>query len=277
MNAFVSLLPPRIFLGLGLVFVVGLRADNSIQIGVNPGAGQISISPYIYGTNQDLPGVAAPGSRRNGGNRLTGYNWETNASNAGMDWYNSSDNFMVSGLPASQQSIPAISLTLFHDQSLAMGTPYTVLTLQMAGYVAADESGTVTAAQAAPSSRWNAIVNNKPGGVYLPSPDLTDGTVYMDELINLLIIKYGNAAGPTGVKGYNLDNEPDLWASTHPMLHTALPTCTEIVSRSTALAQTVKRMDPSAEVLGPASYGSNGYFTFQNAPDWTSIQAATPA
>lgn len=262
---------------LSSVFAAGLRADNAIQVTVNTGAGQLPISPYIYGVNQDLPGVASPGSRREGGNRLTGYNWETNASNAGTDWYNSSDNFMVSGLPAVQQSIPAISLTQFHDQSLAMGTPYTVLTLQMAGYVAADENGTVTAAQAAPSSRWEVVVNNKPGGNYSNPPDLTDGTVYMDELLNLLIKKYGTASSPTGVKGYDLDNEPDLWSSTHPMLHPAQPTCAEIVAKSVALAQTVKRMDPSAEVLGPASYGSNGYFTFQNAPDWASIKTATPA
>jgi len=52
-------------------------------------------------------------------------------------------------LPTLQQSIPAIALTTFHDQSLAMGTPYTVLTLQMAGYVAADENGAVLPAQVA--------------------------------------------------------------------------------------------------------------------------------
>ena len=270
-------LPQCVLFWLGIASVAGLRADNAIQITVNPAAGQAAISPYVYGTNQDLPGVAAPGSRRQGGNRLTGYNWETNASNAGTDWYNSSDNYMVSGLPALQQTVPAISLTQFHDQSLAMGTPYTLLTLQMAGYVAADENGTVTSAQAAPSSRWNAVVNNTPGGVFPTSPNLADGVVYMDELLNLLIKKYGNASAATGVKGYDLDNEPDLWSSTHPLLHPAQPTCAEIISKSTALAQTVKRMDPYAEVLGQASYGSAGYFTFQSAPDWASIQAATPA
>jgi hypothetical protein len=30
-------------------------------------------------------------------------------------------------------------------------------------------------------------------------------------------------------------------------------------------------MDPSAEVLGPVLYGSEAYFTFQNAPDWPRI------
>ncbi len=53
------------------------------------------ISPYIYGVNQygneenlDEANFAAI---RQGGNRMTAYNWETNASNAGADWYHSSD------------------------------------------------------------------------------------------------------------------------------------------------------------------------------------------
>ncbi|MGH7997515.1 MAG: glycoside hydrolase family 44 protein, partial [Opitutaceae bacterium] len=269
--------PPRLLLWvLALACAGGLRANNAIQITVDPGAGRLPISPYIYGTNSDLPGVANPGSRRYGGNRLTGYNWETNASNAGTDWYNESDNNLVSGLPASEQNVPAIALTQFQDESLADGTPYTILTLQMAGYVAADENGDVTADQAAPSFRWDQVIDDTPGGVFNGTPDLTDHTVYMDELLNLLIGKYGPASGPTGVKGYDLDNEPDLWNSTHPYLHPAQTTCAELISKSVALAKTVKRMDPAAEVLGPVSYGSNGYFTFQNATDWAGIQTANP-
>src|SRR5208283_4834220 len=149
MNALRFGLSRRLLLGLGLVFVAGLRADNAIPVSVNPGAGQIAISPYIYGTNQDLPGVTATGSRRFGGNPLTGYNWETNASNAGTDDGDQNANYLVKELPTLQQSVPAIALTTFHDQSLASGTLYTVLTLQMAGYVAADESGPVFSSQAA--------------------------------------------------------------------------------------------------------------------------------
>jgi len=254
---------------------VAALADVPVQINVDTGSGRMPISPYVYGTDQDLAGVTAPGARRFGGNRLTGYNWETNASNAGTDYLNNSDNYLVSQLPANEQGTPAIALTSFHDQSLAVGTPYTILTLQMAGYVAADENGPVTAAQTAPSSRWDVVQNNKPGGVYTTSPDLTDGTVYMDELLNLIITRYGPASGKTGVKGYNLDNEPSLWPSTHPYLHPAQTTCAEIVSKSAALSRTVKRMDPSAEVLGGVFYGSEAYFTFQNAPDWPAIQAST--
>jgi hypothetical protein len=258
-----------------ILAVPAAGADLSVQISVDPGAGRLPISPYIYGTNQDLAGVSTPGARRFGGNRLTGYNWETNASNAGTDYINNSDDYLVDGLPAGQQATPAIAFTAFHDQSLALGVPYTVLTLQMAGYVAADENGPVTAAQAAPSSRWNLVQNNTPGGVFPASPNLTDGTVYMDEVLNLLVSRYGPASGATGVKGYNLDNEPALWPSTHPYLHPAQTTCAEEVSKSVALSTTIKRMDPSAEVLGPVLYGSEAYFTFQNAPDWAALEAST--
>jgi hypothetical protein len=260
---------------IALAVPCAARAQLAVQIAVNPAAGQQAISPYIYGTNQDLAGVSTPGARRFGGDRLTGYDWETNASNAGNDYKDNSDNYLVSQLPAAQQGVPAIAFTAFHDQSLAAGTPYTILTLQMAGYVAADENGPVTAAQSAPSSRWNMVVNNTPGGVFPGSPNLADGVVYMDEVLNLLISKYGPASGKTGVRGYNLDNEPSLWPSTHPYLHPAATTCAELVAKSTALAKTIKRMDPSAEVLGPLLYGSEAYFTFQNAPDWAALQAST--
>ena len=135
-------------------------------------------------------------------------------------------------------------------------------------------AGPVTAAQAAPSSRWDAVVNDKPGGVYDNPPDLTDGTVYMDELLSLLLTKYGPASGSTGIKGYDLDNEPSLWPDTHPYLHPAKTTCAEMISKTVALSKTVKRMDPSAEVLGPVSYGSEEYFTLQDAPDWAAVQSA---
>jgi hypothetical protein len=268
---------PRLpgWLVLTLAVPVASGADLSIQIGVDPGSGRLPISPYVYGTNQDLPGVAVPGVRRFGGNRLTGYDWETNASNAGTDYINNSDNYLVSGLPASQQAIPAIAFTSFHDASLAASVPYTILTLQMAGYVSADENGPVTAGQAAPSSRWNVVQDNTPGGAFPATPNLTDGTVYMDEVLNLLLTRYGPASGTRGIKGYNLDNEPALWPSTHPYLHPAQTTCAEEVAKSVALAKTIKRMDATAEVLGPVLYGSESYFTFQNAPDWAALQAST--
>lgn len=244
-------------------------AVAAVAIDVDPAAGRAPISPYIYGTNQDLPGVAAP-ARRYGGNRTTGYNWENNASNAGSDYYHQSDNYLTwaVGIPDAQAATPGIALTHFIDQSVAAGTPYTLITLPMAGYVAADKSGTVSTAQAAPSSRWVQVVNNKPTALSA-TPDLTDGKVYVDEEINFLVQRYGAAGTANGVRGYNLDNEPDLWHKTHERLHPVQATCAELITRSVDLAKTIKRMDPGAETLGFVSYGFSGYLTFQGATDWT--------
>ena len=186
----------RACLALLVILPLAARGGNPVRVTVDPSSGRTPISPYIYGTNQDLPGVAAPGARRMGGNRLTGYNWETNASNAGTDYLNESDNYLVYTLPQSQQSVPAVALTAFHDQSLAAGTPYSVLTLQMAGYVAADEAGPVTASQAAPSSRWKAVQNDKPGGVYAAERLLEDPDPFIAALreMGVAIVEYDLAS-----------------------------------------------------------------------------------
>jgi hypothetical protein len=261
---------PAMFLALGST----LFSDTpSIRISVDPASGRTPISPYIYGTNQDLPGVV-PGARRQGGNRTTGYNWENNASNAGKDWKHSSDDEMTASqdIPRAQADVPAIALTHFQDRSIAEGVPYTILTLPMAGFVAADKSGPVGPGESAPSARWDRVQFSKPGPFTYP-PDLTDGVVYVDELLNLLVTRYGKASGPTGVKAYDLDNETELWSDTHPRIHPKQPTCAEIIAKSVELARVVKRIDSSAEVLGPVSWGATAYVSYQEAPDWPAVQS----
>ena len=49
------------------------------------------ISPYVYGINSQKEEGTNVTVRRMGGNRQTGYNWETNASNAGNDYDHQSD------------------------------------------------------------------------------------------------------------------------------------------------------------------------------------------
>ena len=94
-------------------------ADNPVTIAILSNAGRAPISPFIYGTNQDLTGARVT-ARRFGGNRTTGYNWENNASNAGSDYFHQSDDFLtwVVGIADPQANIPGIVLTDFHDDSL---------------------------------------------------------------------------------------------------------------------------------------------------------------
>ena len=247
----------------------------AVTLNINPGSERAAISPYIYGSNQLVSGTEGWTVRRQGGNRSTGYNWENNASSAGSDWNHSSDNFIPSyeGVPSSESEVPGIGVTYFHDKAQAANVPYTLLTLQMAGYVAKDKNGTVTEAETAPSSRWVPVVAAK-GLAFSLTPDLTDNTVYMDEFVNFLVNKYGNASTSTGVKGYSLDNEPALWQNTHPRIHPAQPTCAELMSKSIALSTAVKNVDPYAEIFGPAAYGFAEFSSFQGAPDWTSLQGS---
>jgi mannan endo-1,4-beta-mannosidase len=231
------------------------------------------ISPFVYGTNQDA-GVAFWTVRRNGGNRTTGYNWETNHSNAGNDYLHNSDLFALSneGLPVSDAATPARAISFMHARSVAMGAQ-SIVTLQMAGHVAADANGPVSASEAAPSARWHRVVPRKPTAFSL-APDLTDGVVYMDEQVNLLVQRHGGAASPTGIRWYSLDNEPALWASTHPRIHPQPVGAVELLDRSVALASAVKSVDPKAEILGPAEYGMSGFVSLQSAPDWNGVKGS---
>ena len=64
------------------------------------------ISPYVYGVNsQPVDGVGAT-VRRMGGNRQTAYNWEINASNAGSDYNQSSDDWPCTVMGYSDCTVP---------------------------------------------------------------------------------------------------------------------------------------------------------------------------
>lgn len=253
---------------VGLCSVSGaVTADaaNTLSVQVDLSAERHAISPYIYGINDyAATGDVTVGSIRQGGNRYTAYNWETNASNAGSDWYHSSDTYL------SSSTNPADCARQLSAMAAERGNLYTVATLQMCGYVAADINGKVTEEEAAPSTRWNAVVAKK-NAVFADTPDLTDGTVYMDEYVNYLVRHLGDATTATGIKGYLLDNEPALWSSTHARIHATPVTCQELVDKSVELASAVKAVDPAAEIYGPALYGHQAYVNLQSATDWGTV------
>lgn len=245
--------------------------EGTATISIHTGEDRSPISPYVYGSNQDRSSGNVWTVRRLGGNRLTGYNWETNHSNAGADYQHSSDNFLLNdaGIPESEWDEPARVLTHFHDQSLNMGAE-SVLTLQMAGFVSGDDDGTVTEEETAPSPRWDSVAFRKHAPFESP-PDLEDGTVYIDELVHTLTQRYGNAASSEGVRWYTLDNEPALWPETHPRIHPEQTSVEEVVERSVDLASGVKEVDPEARITGPVLWGFGAYLNFNEAPDWASV------
>ncbi|HVM32320.1 MAG TPA: glycoside hydrolase family 44 protein [bacterium] len=254
---------------LGLALALGLcaslgRADD-IHFLILPAEVVGPISPYIYGLNDQDPAGLRVTVRRLGGNRLTGYNWVTNASNAGNDWHQQSDDWLCAQhLGDSDCGKPGAALFHFVEQNQAEGLA-SLLTLPMAGYVAADKNGEVRENEAAPSRRW-ARVRFKKGAPFSLAPDPLAPTVYDDECVNFLKTRFG-AASQGGVAFYDLDNEPALWPSTHPRLHPQKTTYREMADRSIALARAVLAVDPSAQIFGGVMYGWQEMLTLQDAPD----------
>lgn len=256
-------------------------AQAAPVVRIHADAPRHAINPAIYGINIIAAGKAGYlaadsaglGSDRIGGNRMTGYNWENNFSSAGSDWIHSSDAHLMNN-PVPTAVGPGGSITSFVDRNRALGRA-PIVQLQMAGYVAADGNGAVAEAEKAPSARWAkaAFAKNAP---FAAQPSTTDGVVYMDELVNLLVTKYGRA-DQGGVPYYALDNEPGLWTHTHPRIHPEPLTVDELLDRSEALSKAVKAVDPSARILGFESWGAaemkdftsaTGFDAYKTRYDW---------
>lgn len=253
-----------------------INGPFDVTFNIDTSAERAPISPYIYGTNDDLSGTENWKSRRMGGNRLSTYNWENNASNAGEDYFEQSDDYIpwyYGGIPwGGPTNEPGIGVAGFHQKSLQLGA-YTLTTVPIAGYVAKDKNGTVTEAEKAPSDRWVPVKPFK-GSPLSVTPDLTDDAVYVDEFVHNMVHRFGNASTPTGIKGYALDNEPALWNSTHPLMHPQQPGAAEVLNKGIAAAKAIKSVDPHAETYGPVSYSFDEMYNMHGAPDWDQVKGS---
>jgi len=231
--------------------LVTLKVDATIQT---------PISPYIYGVNSTDFAHLGTGFTfsRQGGNRLTAYNWETNASNAGSDYLYENDSLMG----ATNQ--PGWAGRTYVQTSTAAGVA-PLLTVPTVGYVSADKNGggDVRNTPNYLQVRFKQSLAVKPGGKLVYPPNPTDAFVYQDEFMSY-IQQFIQPNFPVMV---DLDNEPDLWSSTHAEVHPNPVTYAELLANNTTYATSIKNVVPNALVFGPVNYGWEGYRTLQNAPD----------
>ncbi|MFT0862560.1 glycoside hydrolase family 44 protein, partial [Ancylobacter sp. G4_0304] len=255
----------------------GAAHAAGVSARVHDGARAEPISPYIYGSNEFGRMVGGEPSivfdkrlrtpfRRLGGNLMTTYNWTNNTQNAGKDWYHANVLGLAEFLDIApeQRAEPAAVIAKMHRNSLDCGAQ-SLVTLQLAGYVAADANGEVPESEHAPSARFVPLRWSSDTEAFAP----IDKTVCdMPQLIRRLVETYGQANTPTGIRAYSLDNEPGLWAETHPRIVLEPPTVKSLLERSIAAAKVIKTIDPHALVFGPASWGVTEFQNFQHAPDW---------
>ena len=223
------------------------------------------ISPWIYGINFYSGVSGAPPHLtfdRAGGNRWTAYNWETNASNAGSDYIYNNDNYL------SSSNVPAEAVRSFIAGDQASGTAGLV-TFQLQGLVSADENGPVSVANPPDLTRFKRVVNKKSTLSSVPftvTPDTTDAYVYMDEFLwaldqRLPGIFGANPAHPTFV---SLDNEPELWNSTHLEVQGRTPvTSDNYIAKTIDLTKALKDQFPNLLIFGPVHYGFQGMYNWQ--------------
>lgn len=217
------------------------------------------ISPYVYGANFPDWEKLKTGFTvaRMGGNRMSAYNWETNASNAGNDWHNQNDSLM------GETDEPGYAMRKFMDDAQSHGAAV-LMTIPTMGHVAADKKGDGDVNQTPDylEVRFIKSYPKKPGKLVYP-PDVTDKAVYEDEFVAWL----EKVKSPKTPVYYILDNEPDIWASTHSRVWVKAPTYAQILENSVAYASAIKDVAPKTLVFGPSNYGWMGFRTFQGASD----------
>ena len=234
-----------------------------VTITVTPGS-QHAISPYIYGLNFASNVTNAPPSLtfdRAGGNRWTAYDWVTNASNAGSDYLYENDAYL------SSSTTPGAAVTdiISFDQNNGMAS---LITVQMQGLVAADESGPVTVTNPPDLSRFKHVVFAK-GSAFTANPAGSAPNVYMDEFIWAIDQKFAgqNIFGTAPVTQHvfaQLDNEPELWNTTHLEVQgSSRITSDAYIAKTISLATALKNQFPNLVIFAPAHYGFNGLYAWQ--------------
>ncbi|HXZ11286.1 MAG TPA: glycoside hydrolase family 44 protein [Candidatus Sulfotelmatobacter sp.] len=232
------------------------------------------ISPWIYGMNFYNGVSGAPPQLtfdRAGGNRWTAYNWETNASNAGSDYLYENDNYL------SSSNVPAEAVRSFIAADQADGLA-SLVTVQLQGLVAADENGPVSVANPPDMTRFKTVVDQKStvsNAPFTVNPPTTGPDVFMDEFVWALDQKFSgmgifgtSPAHPTFV---SLDNEPELWNSTHLEVQGPNPvTSDNYIAKTITLTEALKDQFPDMVIFGPVHYG------FQGIYNWQGELSATP-
>ena len=249
-----------------------------VPVSVDARADIHPISPLVYGM------AFAPASyltdlrlgvNRWGGNDKSRYNWvQGNACNAARDWGWRNRKAVDADLPPG----PSSAADRFVAQNQNTGTA-SLLTIPTLGWVARDSDNN-HASQNVPNGGgpplstadgaidgYNPAANRaltsvpslaRKGRAFDLSPAQDSGPVYEDEWVNHLKTRFGSASHG-GVRLYAMDNEPDLWDSTHADVHPARMGYDDLLHTFLDYATAVKAVDPDAQITGPVSWGWTGY------------------
>ncbi len=233
----------------------GSFAVSNQTIHINAAAGTHPISPFIYGlawapTTNALHQLGVT-VHRWGGNHTSTYNWLANAKNTGNDWY-----FQNEPWQTSVEFTPVSNAVEFVQNNTRAGVA-SLLTVPMLPFIAKDTTahsfsvakyGPQQAVDPYDSDAGNGISTN---GQKIVNDPLDSGTTNSVALQSQWLAHLAaHAATPQFVA---LDNEMDIWDSTHRDWHPAPPTYDEMWRVFTNYATMVRAELPEAAICAPVS------------------------
>ena len=249
-------------------------AESAGAISINCGDVRNKISPLIYGIGysgagnlKETPWTMGATVNRWGGNPTSRYNWQVpNAWNTAADYY--FRNVQINDSPDAAESF------LANNERYGLRS---AVSLPMIGWVAKDATS-----YSFPVSKYGEQQGTDPSNNDIGNGLATDGQPIESGSPKATSVQSTPATVAQWVgrlKGrvsmYFLDNEPELWDSTHRDVHPEPLTYDELLDRTVKYATAVRAADPDAVIAGPASWGWPAYFWsaadakagFDRAPD----------
>jgi hypothetical protein len=241
-------------------------SGTAVTVTVDTLTNRHTISPYIYGANfppsQSYISNGGVTLSRWGGNSSSRYNWKLNVTNLDSDYYFENYNWYSSGDPAIQQN----SATFIADSVAAGASP--IMTIPMLPWVAKDStSASFSVARygsQCSTDYWRPdagngykpdcstpITGNNPNDAHVPfldQPSTGDpaNSVYRNQWVQSIASSYG--AQP---HFYQLDNEPEIWSSTHRDVHPAPVGYDELAADIVKEGHAIKSFDSAAVRFAP--------------------------
>jgi len=252
----------------GAAVTVTSPGSTSVSVSINTLANRHSISPFIYGNNdQTISDVSDVGYTysRWGGNDASNYNWQLQTRNSASDWYfedyggaGDSVQFITNVQDAGSHALT--TMAMMDWVARASGWSYSVKTF---GAQCSADPYNSDAGDGLEADCQTPVTTSAVTSAYYPLLDNSSQScasgdcVYREPWAQALAAAFG--AGTCTVPYstiaschfYDMDNEPEIWNGTHRDVHPAPTGYDEIANLYETEATNLKTWDPSAVRFGP--------------------------